>query len=258
MAFPCLSHWASDFFPRCLLRSCPLGCFFTKIEFLSKTTQPLLHLARGLCGVATIGCFFYSVRYLPLADTTALALTAPLFSIAMGAIILKENVGLLHWGAGILGFIGVLFVMPPGQESLQFMALLAVLAAFLFSVTSVLTRILSRSDPSLLITLYSHVVMLAVACVSLLVDWETPPWEDLAVFFLIGIAGGLGNYLVALAFKYTPVSMIAPLEYTFIFWAGLFGFLLWSDVPTLEAMLGMTLIVGSGLFLSKIKGNPAT
>lgn len=235
----------------------PIGLLFYKNRIPFRTQRPWLHLARGLVGVATIAAFFYSLRYLPLADTTALALTAPLFSIAMGVFILKEKVGWLHWGAGILGFMGVLFVMPPGEQSLQLMALLAVLAAFSFSVASVLTRILGRSDPPLLITFYSHVVMLVVACASLLVEWQTPPVEDLAVFFFIGITGGLGNYLIVVAFKYTPVSTIAPLEYTFIFWAGLFGFLLWADIPTLSAMLGMTLIVGSGLFLSKIKGHPA-
>lgn len=233
----------------------PIGLLYyqyrKRISF--RTPYPLLHLMRGTLSIAIMATFFYSLRYLPLADTTALALTAPLFSIAMGALILKEKVHLLHWVAGMVGFVGVLLVMPPGEQSLQWMAMLPVLAAFLFAMMSVLTRILSRSDPALLILFYSHLVTLSISVVSLFFGWKTPPLADLIVFLIIGIAGGFGNYLVVLAFKYTPVSRIAPLEYTFIFWATLFGFILWSEIPTIWGLIGTAMIIGSGLFISQIK-----
>ncbi|MGE5766374.1 MAG: EamA family transporter, partial [Bacteroidota bacterium] len=79
--------------------------------------------------------------------------------------------------------------------------------------------------------------------------WISPGPLDLALLIAVGLLGGVGQILMTVAFKHGDIALIAPLEYTAMIWATLFGYLFWSEIPGLNIWLGVAVVMASGLFI---------
>ena len=58
-------------------------------------------------------------------------------------------------------------------------------------------------------------------------------------------------YLAVRAFREVDISVVAPFRYTFLVWAGIAGYVFFSELPDLWSIAGTVLIVGSGLYTSR-------
>lgn len=208
-----------------------------------------LHLIRALIGFFAPLMFFISLKYLPLADTTAIFFCTTFFMTAGSKIFLGESVGIHRWAAVIVGFIGVVMVASPGTDTFQYATAFPVLAGASYAVIILTGRVLSRTDSSIKLVFYFNVVNTIIASIAVPFFWTTPTPEVLWMIVLVsGLALG-GYFSLTNAFILAPVSAIAPIEYLSLVWATFLGYLFWDEIPTPLAWGGMVLILVAGLYI---------
>jgi drug/metabolite transporter (DMT)-like permease len=215
-----------------------------------KTNQLTWHLIRGVMSVLFIVGVVVGLRELPIASAYAIFFSAPLLIALLSVIFLNETVGIRRWSAIFVGLIGVLIALNPTSVNfLSYGALACIGGVVGYSFVVIIIKKLSATESSFSMVIY-FLLLLTVGCGLLaLLDWRDVDWQHAPIFFILGLSGALGQYLITEAFKLAPVSLIAPLDYTGLVWAALFGYLLWSEIPTLAIWLGSTIIIGSGLYL---------
>jgi drug/metabolite transporter (DMT)-like permease len=214
-----------------------------------RTGHKGLHLLRSVLGIAAMGFAFYAFSLMPLAEAVSILHTAPLFMTALSVILLREKVGIRRWTAIIIGFIGMLIVVRPGADMLASGSLYMLAAAFLIGCTTIIIRHLGKIDDPVCITFYFTVTGVLVSAVGILMQgWQAPAPADLALLLMVGLFGGMAQYLMTLSYRHLAVGILAPLKYLTIVFGGCIAYLVWDELPDLQSYIGIGVIVGSGLY----------
>lgn len=214
-----------------------------------RTQQKKLHLLRSLMGIAAMGLAFYAFSLMRLADAVSILHTAPLFMTALSVILLRERVGIRRWSAVLIGFAGMLLVVRPGAGMLESGSLFMLGAAFLIGCTTIVIRHLSKADDPVCITFYFTATGVVVSLVgSLLQGWTTPPPADLALLMLVGLLGGMAQYLMTLSYRHLAIGIVSPLKYLSIVFSGVIAYLVWGEIPDLQSFAGIVIIIATGLY----------
>jgi drug/metabolite transporter (DMT)-like permease len=227
-----------------------------------------LQLARGALGVSSYTTYYFAVSSLPLVDASAIYASAPLFVTLFSALFLSEAVGVRRWAAVGAGFVGVVVMLRPGVGVFHIAALFSLLSAALYAYSTTVTRRLGTTESALRITLYSNAVYFVVsgllllslelirprgletpAAVFFLQPWQVPSLLELAVMLFSGVLAAAGFFCLAQAYRVSPVSKVAPFEYTYILWALLLGFLVWQHLPSLFTCIGGAIVIASGVYI---------
>lgn len=214
-----------------------------------RTRRPLGHLLRSALNLGTMLTFYYALARLPLADAISIGYAAPLFMTVLSVPMLRERVGPRRWIAVLIGFVGVVVILRPSSAGLDFGSLLALLSAFLYALTLITSRQLSGTESSHTILFYYSIAVLVATGAAMPWLWVTPSWNDLWVFLLVGVSGSIGQFCLNQAFRYSEVSLLAPIDYTGLVWATLFGWALWNQLPSLTVIVGSLIVVGSTLYI---------
>ncbi|TMJ20700.1 MAG: DMT family transporter [Alphaproteobacteria bacterium] len=214
-----------------------------------RTKRPLAHLARGALGLSTMACAFAALAWLPLAEAATIGFAAPLFSVMLSALVLKEPVGRHRWSAVALGLAGVLIVIQPGSSHLPALGLaLALLAALGTAAVTITIRQIGRTEATPTIVLWFTCFSILVAGLFMPVyalGHDAATWAILAG---LGLAGGLGQLFLTSALRFAPVAVVVPFDYVQLIWAVLLGWALWSTRPAPGTWAGAAVIVASGLY----------
>ena len=214
-----------------------------------RTGRPLGHGLRAVLNLGTMITFYYALKLMPLADCFAVAYAAPLFVTALSVPLLKEKVGPRRWAAVLIGFAGVMFMLQPSGAGVSAGSLLALSSAFLYALTLITSRQLSSTERSHTILFYYSCVVIVVLGSFMPWQWETPTPEHWVLFIVSGVAGSFGQFFLNQAFRYAEASLIAPLDYTGMVWAILFGYWVWGDVPTWVVLAGAAVVICSTLYI---------
>ncbi|GCL62072.1 DMT family transporter [Pseudaquabacterium pictum] len=213
--------------------------------------RSLLHrgvLGRAACEGAGTFLYLAALFNLPLANVTAINLSAPLFVALLAWLLLGEAVHRSRWAAIGGGFIGVLLVVQPQAGQFNQHAWLAVAATVLYSVRDLLTRSLPPAVPSILVTLATAGTVWALACAVLLVQGPVPmAGRDIGLLALAAVFLSTGYFAIIAATRQAELSVVAPFRYVGLLWALLLGWVVWGDVPNLLAWVGMVCLVAAGL-----------
>ena len=233
-----------------------------------RTENPWLNIARGvLLAIANLG-YFLGLAALPLADTMTLFFIAPLLITALSVPFLGERVGWRRWLAVLVGMLGVIVMLRPGESLLAIAGVLPVFGALAYASMQTIARHLGPTDRASTMALYLQITFMFIAIAIgltigdgrfggtgdpsldfLLRAWRWPSPEHLGLMVLAGVCIGLGGYLITQAYRIGPASTVAPFEYTALPWGVLLGFTFWGELPSAISWLGMLLIVGSGLYV---------
>lgn len=219
-------------------------------------------LARAGLILAAWLSYYTASRDLGLAELTTLYFAAPIIVVILSVVILRERVTALRWSVVTIGFAGVAIAAGPAGTTHLVPVALVLVAAVCWSLSVILVRLISRSETTASQMLVSN-ALFAIACAACLPwVWRTPDLEALLLMGGLGIAGGLGQYVLFEGFRLAPASAVAPIEYTGLVWAFLYGYLIWADVPDLRVFVGAAFIVGSCLALlwverRRARPNPA-
>ena len=213
-----------------------------------RPNRPLAHVWRSGLGLLSMGLTFQALILLPLADATAINFTAPIFATILSFLVLHEDVGIHRWAAVLVGFLGVLVVSRPGGTSLPlFGVLIALVAAVSQGAVTTTLRHLQRSENIAAIVFWFAVAGTIAGGLLMPIFGGWHGWTALALVFAGGLAGGLGQLFMTSSLR-APVAVVTPFDYLQILAATLYGWMLFSDVPTAHTIVGAALIAGSGLY----------
>ncbi len=223
-----------------------------------RSRQPVLQLLRGFAIFGAMMSFFHGLRFLGLAEATALGFAAPLLITALSVPLLRESVGRHRWSAVLLGFAGILVMLRPGGESVQLAAFLPLAAAFCYALAMIATRRLSRTDTTAGIAIYGNLTALALSLSTLPFGWTTPSGEDLWIIAFMGLMGGFSSIFLSLAYRFAPAAVVAPFDYVSLIWAVVIGWLVWRELPDQMTWLGAAIVIASGLYILRREAKRST
>jgi drug/metabolite transporter (DMT)-like permease len=218
-----------------------------------RSRAPGLQALRSLllCGCTLF--FSAALARIPLADATAVGFASPVITVALAALLLKEEVGWHRWAGVIIGFLGVMIAVRPPfltGEPLHWAYLLPLGTATMFAFYQILTRRLAQIDDAR-VTIF-HTGLAAAAATTLLqpfvfVPPSLPQWGAL---FVLGALGAVSHGLLVLAYARAPASLLAPLSYTQLIWASVAGILIFADWPDAITLLGAAIIAAGGVLIA--------
>jgi len=193
-----------------------------------------------------------ALKRMPLAETIAINFSAPILVVLLAGTLLGERVGILGWIAVIMGFIGVLLVARPGGNLDGLGILFAFMAATCGAIYQLLSRMLASTEKSITLLFYSAIVGSIFFGIAFPWFWENrhPTYLELSLFVFMGAAGGLGHYFFTMAYRHAPASLLAPVTYIQLVWAGLLGWFLFDNTPHGLSILGMSIVAASGLLIA--------
>jgi len=224
-----------------------------------RTRNLRLQLVRSLCLVVATACFFGGLRFLPLAEASAISFLAPMFAIVLSMPVLGERPTRARWMSAIAGFVGIVILVRPGSAVFHPATGLLVLAAISNAFYQLLTRKLPGDTPYTTL-FYSGLVGAMLLSFALpLADLPSSVTLRDGLFLLeLGLLAGVGHGLLIAAFLRAPASLIAPFTYLQMIWATLYGFVLFGQLPDGLSAVGMAIIVASGiaLVLHERRGSP--
>jgi len=207
------------------------------------------HLLRGVLALVMLTGFIYAIRGMPLSEAYTLFFVSPLLITALSVPLLNERVGPRRWAAILVGFSGVLIVLRPGAVTIGLGTLAVLAAAVAYALNAITVRVLGRTDSTAAMSFWFMAMVAIGAGLLALPDWQGVRAGDAGLLFALGATGALGQVLITEAFRSAPVSVIAPFEYSALFWALGLDLLIWGELPEPIVFAGATVIVASGLYL---------
>ncbi|WP_296105475.1 DMT family transporter [uncultured Agrobacterium sp.] len=219
---------------------------------LVNVERPGLQVARVFFSTAELFCFYFAVAALPLADVMTYWLAAPIYVAALSPFLLGEKVGWRRWTAIGIGFVGVLIALKPSSASLTSAAFFSILGSAAFAFMMLSGRQL-RNTPDTVLAFWQIIGAGLAGIVAILITpsgWiPIQSGFDLSLLALLGIVAMTAHVLVNRALKLADAATVAPLQYTLLLWAVIFGWLIFGDVPQISIVIGAGLIVLSGLYI---------
>jgi drug/metabolite transporter (DMT)-like permease len=218
---------------------------------LLKTARPVLQTIRAFLVLMTTIFNFLAFRYLQLDEALAILFATPFLVAILAGPLLGEWIGWRRWTAIAVGFLGVLVVIRPGfSGGMQWAALLSVAAAIFYAGYGITTRMVLRSDSSETTLFYANLIGVLAMLPVLPFVWTTPgSWLDWVLLVAVGACGSAGHFLLILAHRQAPASVLSPFMYTQLIWATTLGYLAFGHIPTQWTLIGGAIVVASGLYL---------
>ena len=220
-----------------------------KLSELKNTDRMILQLLRPAFLVCSISSLFFGLKYLPLAEATAIGFAAPLFITVLSVPILKEKVGIHRWCAVVIGLVGVLIIIRPGGDFWQLVSIMPLLGALFFALFQILTRLLSVTEKTHTTLFYTGLGGLVWSSIIVPFVWVAPSQIDFLIFLATGFLGALAHLCMINAFNFAEASLLAPFNYTKLLWVAILGYLVFDDIPSLEMWIGAGIIVSAGLYV---------
>ncbi|MHA7866805.1 MAG: DMT family transporter [Salipiger thiooxidans] len=218
-----------------------------------RANRPELHVLRGLVGVGAMGCNFAALTMLPLPEVTALSYAAPLLTVVFAAVLLKERVRLFRLSAVGTGLLGVGLVLWPllTVSRVDDTALVGVAfiltSATLTALVQIHIRRMVRTEQTSAIVFYFSLTSTVLALFTLPFGWVMPTPAEAAILIGAGVFGGIAQICLTSAYRHAEATLLAPFDYASILFAILIGYVFFAEVPTVQMILGSSVVIASGV-----------
>ncbi|WP_312458062.1 DMT family transporter [Pseudescherichia sp.] len=226
-----------------------------------KTRNIFGHFIRGFSGTGGMYFNYLALVYISLADATAISYAAPLFTVIMAALLLKETVRFSRWLAVVVGFSGIvimlsanltasgsLFSADGARTGAGLGALFALIAALCSATSNVQIRFLNGVEKPGAIVFYFSLMTTLIGLATALFGWRMPTPMQLLLLVGCGFFGGMAQILVTLSLRYTDASLLAPFDYTTLVWSMVIGYLLLDSLPGTSTLMGASIVALAGIF----------
>ncbi|MEM7172031.1 MAG: DMT family transporter [Pseudomonadota bacterium] len=229
--------------------------------------SPLWHLHLLRAGLFAFGfsLFYTAFPFMGLAEVTTIFFAAPLFTAIFAVLFLRETIGWQRLACLLIGFAGVIIAMNPTGDSFQWVAVLPLICAISYALSQILARQIGEKDTTVTMGLYT-IVFAGILVLPmgyginqlfdlgqdfrhLRWDWAWPDPSSLGYLALLGVFGMCGYMLITRAYQVASASLIAPFDYSYLPLAATMAYFVWNEVPGWNTIVGMILIVCSGIYL---------
>ena len=240
----------------------------TKRSISFSSSYPLLAISRVILFFMGFLCFYFALGKMELAEATSLFFITPLFITILSKFIFKSQIGAYRICAIIVGFVGVLFIVKPNSDGFNKIALLPIFTAFTYSVSMMIAKYTREKDSIFQQMLHLYFGGAVLAFVAWLIvpliefepsqaknleylirDWSIYNSSVLLMLLAVAVIGSAGMLLLTSAYRVGSPPVIAPFEYIMLIFAIGNGFFFFSEIPDIYSILGMLLIISSGLFI---------
>ncbi|MBD9644162.1 DMT family transporter [Pantoea sp. PNT02] len=226
-----------------------------------KTRNLSGHFIRGFSGTGGMYFNYLALVYISLADATALSYAAPLFTVILAAMLLKERVRVSRWVAVVVGLSGILIMLSSSlstsgalfshgasNATTSIGVACALLAALCSATSNVQIRFLNGIEKPGAIVFYFSLMTTVIGLATALFGWSKPSALQLLLLVGCGLFGGLAQILVTLSLRYADASLLAPFDYTTLVWSMLIGYLFLNSLPGSTTLLGASIVALAGIF----------
>lgn len=215
-----------------------------------RTKKPWLQAVRSLLLLGSTALNFFALKYLQLAETVSIMFATPLLVALVSGPLLGEWPGPRRLVAIGVGFLGVLVITRPGLGGMHPAAILCMFGVVCYAFYSLSTRLLAAYDPPETTMVYSGVAGTVAMLPLIPMVWSWPdgplPWS---LMFVTGAMGGFGHWLLILAHRLAPATVLAPFIYSQIVWMVTLGYLVFGQLPDRWTFIGAAIVISSGLYL---------
>jgi drug/metabolite transporter (DMT)-like permease len=245
-----------------------LGNLLLMIAFLGpthgrqmvRTQRTALVWVRAFCLAVASLLIGLALQRMPVAEVTAITFLSPILLVAVAGRLLGERVGWLGWVATLGGLAGVMLIVRPGSNIVSSGAVFVLGAVLLNLGYQLLSRVLAASETTFALLFYTALagsIIYGLAMPWYLED-RAPSLLEVVLFASLGVFGGVGHFLFTAAFRHAPASLLAPLNYVQLLWAGLLGWLVFDYIPDTQSLTGMAIVAASGVLVAlKTRRPPA-
>jgi drug/metabolite transporter (DMT)-like permease len=210
--------------------------------------KPRTQVLRVLFATFEVVCFYWAVVFLPVADVMVFYLAGPIYVAALSPWMLGETVGRRRWIAILVGFVGVVVALQPSPATFSLPSLISLVGSFAFALVVIQSRQLRRT-PDTVIVFWQTAGALAAGVVLAPFGWVQPSTFEFGLLCMVGAVAMVAHVLINRSLKYAPAAVVAPIHYTLLLWAVVFGYLVFGDVPQPAMLVGAAIIIAAGLFL---------
>ncbi len=210
--------------------------------------RPLIQWLRPVFSTLELGCFYWALAYMPLADVMTFYLASPIYVTAVSPFLLGEHVGWRRWAAVIAGFAGVMIALNPSAQSLTPAAMVAIVGSVSFSVLMILTRQVRGTSDTVLVTTQMAGALIAGAVLAPF-TWVPLTWSDGGLLVVLGAVATAAHICVNRSLKLAPASLVVPYQYTTIVWAIILGYVFFGDIPRTAMLVGAAIIIAAGIYI---------
>ena len=234
--------------------------YWKKLRWWQIPKQPGFHLLRSLMLTLATLFFFTAIKTNPIPNALTLLFVSPLIVAMLAPCVLGERFDIFI-GIGVLvGFVGVVIVLQPDTEQFRPSLMYALVAGFCYALYIITTRKLSLSGAPLLTLFYTAIVGTLVLGPMAISAWVVPDLAGILMAAAMGLVAATSHFMIIKAFECATASELSPFGYFEIVVAMALSFFVFKFVPTDEALIGLIIIIISGLFVSwrSMKNNRAT
>jgi len=204
---------------------------------------------RTIAAVITAVSAFYAFSVLPLAQTYAIIFATPLLITILAIPILGETVRLRRWMAVLVGLVGVLIVLQPGAQELTLGHAAALATAIGGAVASVVVRKIGADERPVVILLYPMVANFVLMAAFLPFVYVPMPIEHIGLLAIVAVFAWTAGRLIISAYMAGEAAVIAPMQYSQIIWATIFGYLFFDETLNTPTIIGAGVIIASGVYI---------
>lgn len=216
------------------------------------------HLWRGFIGSCGMGFGFASLGLLPLPEVTAIGFAGPMLTVILAAIFLGERLRAFRLTAVIVGLIGVAIILSPrltifSNDALDGAAQLGVvfvlLSALFRSIVQIHMRRMAQTEQTSAIVFYFSLTSSLIGLSTLPFGWVVPSAHMLMILIAAGLVGGVAQLFITSAYRFADASVIAPFDYASILFALVIGYVVFSEVPTVQMLIGSAVVISAGILI---------
>jgi drug/metabolite transporter (DMT)-like permease len=215
-----------------------------------RVSRPVNHVVRSLIHATGFAVWFVALPLIPIAETTALGFTTPLFITIGAALFLGEKVGIRRITAVAIGFVGTLVIIRPGFAELSLGSILMLATAPLFAASNLMAKAIASHDTITSIVGWQSAVITTCLFVPALYFWQ---WPSLEQFFWLALGGAMGttaHLCLSQSYKVADITALQPIGFLQLVWATMLGFLMFGDHPDLWTWIGAAVIFISNTYIS--------
>ncbi len=205
---------------------------------------------RAMLNTVAMLAFFYALTLIPLTDVTALSFTTPLFASLLAIVVLRETLSGRRRVGLAIGLLGALVILRPGIQAIGLGSLMVLLSSGVWACALMCIKVLTRTESALTIALYAALMQVPVAFLASLFVWVWPSWWELGLLAVIGGLGGFAQLCLSQSFRDADTTLVLPVDFTKLIWAGLAGFLLFGEIPDIWTVLGAVVVFGAVFYMA--------
>ncbi len=211
------------------------------------TKRPGLHLLRGFCGLANFYAFIIAIAHIPLVEATLLRNSAPLCVPLIVLAWMGIRIPRLRLLPLAVGFLGVMFILRPSPNNISYWYLLGFSSAVFLAMSMICTRLLVATESNAAVVFYYFAIALVVSSPLAILNWNPAPWYVWPTLVVVGVGLYLALQLYTLSFRYAKPSVVSPVSYFGVVFAGFWGWLFWGQLPVFWTYIGIAMVVLSAL-----------